>query len=142
MDAVEYTALSSESSSKQEREEVGESSKPPPTEAKNDPEAGWEELQDIDNPPVRYGDNATTIGFEFELLVAVCKAQEIFPDPHPNDLRWLSDRLINKDLEPLAFKFTCRNNIVDLLNANGVVAHKTKEYCKSFLFTVRPSLPL
>ncbi|KAI0444817.1 hypothetical protein F4803DRAFT_572519 [Xylaria telfairii] len=128
MEGVEFTALISERDSRPEQEETGESSKPPASEAKNDPETGWEDLQDYDNVPVRHGDNATTIGFEFELLVAVCRSEEDFPDPHPNDSRWLSDRLINKDLEPLAFRFTCRNKIVDLLNEGGVVAHKTKEF--------------
>ncbi|KAI1736549.1 hypothetical protein F4680DRAFT_461045 [Xylaria scruposa] len=95
-----------------------------------DPEEGWEEIlaQDIDNPPLRAGANATTIGFEFELLVAVARAEEGFPDPHPNDHRWLSDRLINEHEVGFTYRYTMRNRIVDQLNSRGVVAHKYQDY--------------
>ncbi|KAI0404970.1 hypothetical protein F4802DRAFT_564983 [Xylaria palmicola] len=81
----------------------------------------------IDNPPVRAGDNATTIGFEFEFMSAVSRFDEDFPDPHPNDTRWLSDHLVDREEDSAAFKYTVRNKIIDELTENGVCAHKTNE---------------
>ncbi|KAI0459718.1 hypothetical protein F5B21DRAFT_525145 [Xylaria acuta] len=145
MDGVEYSTLSeassmqeqeysmtTDASNEQEEQEADEASGNSSSSEDDDydAEAGWEEIlaQDVDNPPVREGGNATTIGFEFELLVAVARAQEGFPDPHPTDGRWLSDRLVNKDQEALSYKFTARNKIVDQLNTSGITARKTNEY--------------
>ncbi|KAI1752530.1 hypothetical protein F4782DRAFT_546490 [Xylaria castorea] len=129
MDGVEYSTLSEASSGQQEAEESPESPSSS-EEDDSDSEEGWKEIwaQDVDNPPVRDGGNATTIGFEFELLVAVARAEERFPDPHPTDHRWLSDLLINKDDEARSYKYTVRNKIIDQLNASGIIAHKTEEY--------------
>ncbi|TRX98914.1 hypothetical protein FHL15_000256 [Xylaria flabelliformis] len=127
MDGVEYSTLSQPSSGPQQQEADRYSGNPHSHD--HDPEEGWEEFLelDIDNPPVRAGGNATTIGFEFELLVAVARAQEGFPDPHPTDHRWLSDRLINEDEGAMSYKYTVRNKIIDQLNLSGVVAHKIEE---------------
>ncbi|RYC60879.1 hypothetical protein CHU98_g5337 [Xylaria longipes] len=144
MDGVEYSTLSegssiqqqeylttSEASNEQQHEEADESFGNNSSEGEdNDAEQGWEQILELDpdNPPVRNGGNATTIGFEFELLVAAARAREEFPDPHPTDHRWLSDHLINRDTAALSFKYTMRNKIIDQLNAGGVTAHKTKEH--------------
>ncbi|KAI0549135.1 hypothetical protein F4679DRAFT_596112 [Xylaria curta] len=136
MEGVEYSMLLEPSSKLQpdlmEGVEYSMPSEPSngPQQQDHDLEEGWEEIlaQDIDNPPVRAGGNATTIGFEFELLVAVARAQEGFPDPHPNDHRWLSDRLINELEVGFSYRYTMRNKIVDQLNLSGVVAHKFQDY--------------
>ncbi|KAI0490085.1 hypothetical protein F4859DRAFT_501684 [Xylaria cf. heliscus] len=131
MDGVEYATVTAGGSGQQEQ---GGNGSPGDSsgveEIERDPNAGWQALLqlDIDNPPLRDGGNATTIGFEFELLVAASRGQEILPDPHPKETRWLSDHLINRDEEGLAFKYTVRNKIIDQLNAGGVTAHKTEEY--------------
>ncbi|TGJ87472.1 hypothetical protein E0Z10_g1248 [Xylaria hypoxylon] len=80
-----------------------------------------------DDPPVRDGGNATTLGFEFELLVAASRFNESVPEPHPGDGRWISENLVNEDKDGPVFKYTCRNKIIDLLLARGVSAHKTEE---------------
>ncbi|KAI0205017.1 hypothetical protein F4808DRAFT_474317 [Astrocystis sublimbata] len=92
-------------------------------------EMDWREIlaQDPDNPPVREGGNATSIGIELEFLVAVCRASEDIPDPLRKDHRWLTDSLINESPESSAFKYTVRNKIIDRLSANGIVANKTNE---------------
>ncbi|KAI1425321.1 hypothetical protein F5Y12DRAFT_796049 [Xylaria sp. FL1777] len=81
-----------------------------------------------DDPPLRDGPNATTMGFEFELAIAVARESPTIPDPHPNDGRWLSDNLVDKDPEGLAFKYTAKNKIVDTLVAYGVPTQKGEEY--------------
>ncbi|KAI1145295.1 hypothetical protein F4825DRAFT_474274, partial [Nemania diffusa] len=84
-----------------------------------------------DDPPLKDGGNATTIGFEFELLVAISRYGENVPDPHPNEKRWLSDNLAkhrgNKDV----FMYTARNKIIDELIDGGVSAYKTNEHWAS-----------
>ncbi|KAJ2975493.1 hypothetical protein NUW58_g8338 [Xylaria curta] len=86
-----------------------------------------DEPDDRDDPPVRPGENLTTIGFEFELLVAVCRARERYPDPHPNDPRWQSEVLIRAPRDDMKYKYTVRNKIIDELNAKGLFAQKTPE---------------
>ncbi|KAI0508542.1 hypothetical protein F5B22DRAFT_659144 [Xylaria bambusicola] len=81
-----------------------------------------------DDPPVRDGPNATTIGFEFELAIAVTKRSADIPDPHPNDGRWLSDKLVTRYEDGLGFRYTTKNKIVDTLRAAGVPARKSQEY--------------
>ncbi|KAI0536483.1 hypothetical protein GGR58DRAFT_514527 [Xylaria digitata] len=85
-----------------------------------------------DDPPVRDGGSATTVGFEFELFIAVSRIDEETPDPHPEDARWLSEHLTTRSSQGLAFKYTCRNKIIDLLTAKGVSAHKTNERMWAF----------
>ncbi|KAI1128279.1 hypothetical protein F5Y10DRAFT_265327 [Nemania abortiva] len=90
---------------------------------------GEEEEEDrTDNPPRPPGPNATTLGFEFEVMMAVSRCREDIPDPHPKDGRWLSDALINLDSNSLAYRYTARNKIIDELIQAGVVAHKTREF--------------
>ncbi|KAI3332622.1 hypothetical protein F4824DRAFT_504053 [Ustulina deusta] len=87
--------------------------------------AGREEASD--DPPLRAGPNATTMGFEFELCVAVATNTKMMPDPHPNDGRWISDHLIERSHESLSYKYTARNKLVDTLVAHGVPAQKNPE---------------
>ncbi|GAW10967.1 hypothetical protein ANO14919_003050 [Xylariales sp. No.14919] len=88
-----------------------------------------EEEEQTDDPPLRPGRNLTTMGFEFELLIAICRSSESMPDPHPRDGRWLSETeaIIKKDEDSRSWKYTCRNKIIDFLVAQGVSAHKTEE---------------
>ena len=93
-----------------------------------------------DNPPLRDGLNVTTIGFEFELGVAVARRHVNDPDPHPKDGRWLSNHLITGNDRSRGYRYTCKNRIVDTLVASGVVARKGTEYCRSFDFLSFPIL--
>ncbi|KAK5633193.1 hypothetical protein RRF57_008907 [Xylaria bambusicola] len=86
------------------------------------------DIEPDDGPPVRDGPNATTIGFEFELAIAAAKQSAEFPDPHPNDGRWLSDKLATRYEDGLGFKYTTKNKIVDTLRAAGVSARKSQEH--------------
>ncbi|KAI3332274.1 hypothetical protein HD806DRAFT_546413 [Xylariaceae sp. AK1471] len=83
---------------------------------------------DTDDPPRRSGLNRTTIGFEFEFLLAVSRITDQCPDPHPNDGRWISDHLINvADVTP-AFKYTACNRVIDELRNKNVAARKMDNY--------------
>ncbi|KAI0109504.1 hypothetical protein GGR51DRAFT_569815 [Nemania sp. FL0031] len=84
-------------------------------------------LLDLDNPPVRPGGNATTVGFELEILVAIARGTENLPDPHPNDTRWLSDDIFQFEVDDGPLKYTVRNKIIDELIRAGVVANKIDE---------------
>ncbi|KAI1302225.1 hypothetical protein F5Y03DRAFT_407909 [Xylaria venustula] len=77
-----------------------------------------------DNPALRPGLNATTIGFELEFAVAASMADHGVQDPHGIDRRWLSDILTaaNKDLLP--FKFTVKNKLIDTLVAASIPIRK------------------
>ncbi|KAI8630502.1 hypothetical protein F5Y19DRAFT_483846 [Xylariaceae sp. FL1651] len=84
---------------------------------------------DSDDPHPRdpNGQNRTTIGFEFEHLVAVSRIDHECPDPHPGETRWLSQNLINQLPGSPPFAYTVRNRIIDELRAKGVAAKKTEE---------------
>ncbi len=102
--------------------------------------AGREEASD--DPPLRAGPNATTMGFEFELCVAVATNTKMMPDPHPNDGRWISDHLIERSHESLSYKYTARNKLVDTLVAHGVPAQKNPENCKCHFLILSSSFIL
>ncbi|KAJ8126196.1 hypothetical protein O1611_g7442 [Lasiodiplodia mahajangana] len=88
----------------------------------------YNDFTSIDNPPLRPGPNATTLGLEFELFVAVARGGEGIPDAHRHDPRWLSEALINLREESPGYCYTVRNKIIDELIRGGVAAHKTNEY--------------
>jgi hypothetical protein len=93
---------------------------------------------DTDDPPRRDGLGRTTIGFEFEFLLAVSRIKNDCPDPHPDDNRWLSDHLIDvADITP-AYKYTACNRVIDELRKNNVPARKMNNYCKSLPVAVHP----
>ncbi|KAI1658345.1 hypothetical protein F4813DRAFT_395724 [Daldinia decipiens] len=66
----------------------------------------------------------TTVGVEFEFLLAV-KTAEGGPDPHQEDKRWLARRLEAYDDLSNEFRITVRNEIIDELRKNGVLAVKS-----------------
>ncbi|KAI2621182.1 hypothetical protein GGR54DRAFT_600502 [Hypoxylon sp. NC1633] len=77
-----------------------------------------------DNPLKRPGDNRTTMGLEFEFIMAVARRAGHVPDSHPNDNRWLSERMVGLGNGDPNFSLTVTNQIIDVLRNNGVVAVK------------------
>ncbi|KAI2783354.1 hypothetical protein F4815DRAFT_442226 [Daldinia loculata] len=69
--------------------------------------------------------NLTTVGVEFEFLLAV-KTAEGGPDPHPEENRWLARRMASFPETSAEFKITVRNEIVDVLRDNRVLAVKSR----------------
>ncbi|KAI5860005.1 hypothetical protein GGS23DRAFT_614534 [Durotheca rogersii] len=81
-----------------------------------------------DDPPLAPGTrNRTTVGVEFEFLLAVSPGVLGGPDPHPEDGRALAQRLARYPSGSGAFDVSVRNMIVDTLRRNGIVAVKSEE---------------
>ncbi|KAI0841179.1 hypothetical protein F5Y06DRAFT_308106 [Hypoxylon sp. FL0890] len=99
---------------------------------------------DPDNPPLPPGENRTTIGVEFEFLLAVTRRWPELGDPHPHDGRWQARNLVNYNEENIMFQLTVRNMIIDTLRQNGITAVKSEEvelpFRSTFAFSFTDSL--
>lgn len=85
-------------------------------------------LEALDNPPLPMGTlNRTTLGMEIEFLLAVTASKGLLADPHPHDLRDLTNILLSVDEEDPKFQLTARNAIIDALTRAGMVAVKSIE---------------
>ncbi|KAI1097613.1 hypothetical protein F4804DRAFT_347039 [Jackrogersella minutella] len=87
--------------------------------------------------PTPEDSNRTTVGVEFEFLLAVTRAHRLLQDPHPNDPRWQARQLVDFDEDSSAFQVSVRNVIVDTLRQNGVAAVKSEETEIEFTPTTR-----
>ncbi|KAL7627933.1 hypothetical protein AAE478_002128 [Parahypoxylon ruwenzoriense] len=86
------------------------------------------DLEHAEDPPLPAGtSNRTTIGVEFEFLVAVTLRDAAAIDPHPNDGRSLSTALVSENEASAAFRLSVRNSLIDTLRRNGIVAVKSSE---------------
>ncbi|KAI1323722.1 hypothetical protein F5Y16DRAFT_424765 [Xylariaceae sp. FL0255] len=104
---------------------------PPPPLAQDDDDAAADADEIFDVPPSSIASNRTTIGFEFEFLIAVAAVKR-GENPHPTDTRWLSDavgdaRRSEEGFNHNAYAYTCRNKIIDVLRERGIVAYYMKE---------------
>ncbi|KAI0111716.1 hypothetical protein F4814DRAFT_364121 [Daldinia grandis] len=69
--------------------------------------------------------NRTTVGVEFEFLLAVKPEGIKAPDPHPEERRWQARRLGKYTTDDPEFTITVRNEIIDKLRGKGVLAVKS-----------------
>ncbi|KAK6957961.1 hypothetical protein Daesc_000752 [Daldinia eschscholtzii] len=102
-----------------------EPSTPGTNETKENKEPDQPHKPDISDVPKEVG-NRTTVGVEFEFLLAYAAAV-ISSDPHPNDDRFLATDLDGSQFDEdynLKIAITVRNEIIDRLNANNIVAAK------------------
>ncbi|KAI1073942.1 hypothetical protein F5B20DRAFT_596740 [Whalleya microplaca] len=85
-------------------------------------------LSESDDPPLPAGTrDRTTIGVEFEFLVAACRSTRNIQDPHPNDGRWLTDKLIDLSDANNVFLATVEERIARVMRNAGIVAKAAGE---------------
>ncbi|KAI1332663.1 hypothetical protein F5Y16DRAFT_393972 [Xylariaceae sp. FL0255] len=91
-----------------------------------------DELPDLPPATVGLDTNRTTIGYEFEFLMAAASLELPPRNSHPNDPRWDSrpiraERLKDEGLgyNHRAIAVTCRNKMIDELRKQGISANYT-----------------
>ncbi|KAI0011552.1 hypothetical protein F4779DRAFT_615373 [Xylariaceae sp. FL0662B] len=92
-----------------------------------------EEYAGPDDPPLPMGtSNRTTVGVEFEFLLAACRSEEDDPDPHPDDGRWQSEKLVTLD-DGIRFEALCKEQIAKVMRNAGIATTVCHENIRSDL---------